>query len=550
MNFKRENGYVKKYVGYDKNTYEEIWNIIATEFWVKTCFVDLIHNKSKLVFGYISLTGETKTTELICRSMIADKEIIPLLVSYGINVYVYSSEDIMNYIYASEENDAEFIYAYSKLGWDNNHTFLSNKIISYADRTLCGKYIGNLNVGYSFNGSPDIWYKGIEKLVIPYTRTCLAFTLSYLSVVVSLLKDTIDCPEVFIEFSGVSSKGKTTMLMLAASVWGNPDMSEKSIIGSANATQLALETRLADFHGVPVFIDETTTIPSDSVNRFIYNVTSGYSKSRCSSSGELSGIKSWSGALLTTSEESIRYKSDLKDGANVRSIFIDFVCTNSAQHASEIKELVTANYGFGNIPFVIGVMDVGKEKLKKRVIKEAENFIDAVKDAGLANSEFLERRAKLMGAIMTTAFMLKHVFRFKINFGELRGLLLTMYDSEYGTSDNDEYERLKQLIYRDKIFYSNCLYGKFQTYDKQLIAYVTTTKFDEYCNALGIQNNRAFLAQLKKNNVIFKHDKGRNTCRIKINGSLQNTYALILDKENLPFSRKKITDEKGSYDFL
>ena len=87
--------------------------------------------------------------------------------------------------------------------------------------------------------------------------------------IISLLKGIIGCPEVFIEFSGKSSKGKSSMLMLAASSWGNPDMSENSIVKSANATMLALETRLSNHNGVSVFIDETTTIPAESVNNFI-----------------------------------------------------------------------------------------------------------------------------------------------------------------------------------------------------------------------------------------------------------------------------------------
>lgn len=267
--FKRDNYYVKKSL-YNGNTQEKMqWCNIASLFWVKRYYVDICGNNSMLQLGYLTVSGAKATTKLFDRRMIAEKEFIPFLLAYGIDIYINNQQDLMNYIYFSEQEDAEIVDAYTKLGWIKDTLFLSNKIIDFSDRTKCGKYIGDLYEGYTIKGSPEIWYKGIEQLVIPYPRVCLVFVLSFLSVIISLLKGIIGCPEVFIEFSGKSSKGKSSMLMLAASSWGNPDMSENSIVKSANATMLALETRLSNHNGVPVFIDETTTIPAESVNNFI-----------------------------------------------------------------------------------------------------------------------------------------------------------------------------------------------------------------------------------------------------------------------------------------
>ena len=546
--FKHENGLVK-YCTTDQNGEME-WYRLCEDFLIAKKTKDLFQNTEVLTILWRDSIANRKTLASFSRGIIMDKpQFLAYMAGNGFSISSSDYDILIEYIYYSEKSNALKEYTYSFLGWINNRkekVFLCSHLLSLSGKYNAATYNGHNKKAYIPKGSPETWLHGIETLVIPYHDTTLALILSYISVVLAYLGGEVVAPEVFIEYTGKSSTGKTTMLQLGASVWGNPNVGcRNSIIGNANATENALVEQLRNSSGIPMFIDETTILNSAVAKNFVYKVTSGVSRLRCKSNGELDELKNWSGALITSTEESMLDKHDPMAGEQVRTLSLNLPFTKSDEHSKELKNLANNNYGFGGIPFVYSVMRLGEKKILKMIKTEQNNFIKALEDSEIETDSLVDRRADFMGIIIVTAIILRQTFGFNYVIGEIRALLIDQYCKEQKNADSKQtpYERLKQILLLSPSNFSGqkiC-----QECGKQ-IAYITTTRFAEICKKIDDIQPRVFAKQLKEQNLLYKHDSGKNTCRTKFNienNSIECTaYAIILEEKttlkNNRFSNK------------
>ncbi|MDQ6961998.1 MAG: DUF927 domain-containing protein, partial [Mariprofundaceae bacterium] len=111
-------------------------------------------------------------------------------------------------------------------------------------------------------------------------------------------------------FWGSSSKGKTTLLQAASSVWGNgADPSRHSgadaYLQRWNATKNGLEGMAAAFNDLPLCLDEIGEGSAKDVGGIIYNLMSGTGKVRMNKGCGIRERKSWRILLLSSGEHSI-----------------------------------------------------------------------------------------------------------------------------------------------------------------------------------------------------------------------------------------------------
>ncbi|MDQ6962976.1 MAG: DUF927 domain-containing protein, partial [Mariprofundaceae bacterium] len=111
-------------------------------------------------------------------------------------------------------------------------------------------------------------------------------------------------------FWGSSSKGKTTLLQAASSVWGNgADPSRHSgadaYLQRWNATKNGLEGMAAAFNDLPLCLDEIGEGSARDVGGIIYNLMSDTGKVRMNKGCGIRERKSWRILLLSSGEHSI-----------------------------------------------------------------------------------------------------------------------------------------------------------------------------------------------------------------------------------------------------
>lgn len=151
----------------------------------------------------------------------------------------------------------------------------------------------------------------------------------------------------FVHVWGVDSgTGKTVSLMLAASVWGNPELGK--YIQTFNGTRVGHE-RLASFlYHLPLCIDELQLAASGNraPNIDVYQLAQGVGKTRGRSNGGIEITPTWSCTILSTGELPI-ISTEAGSGAVNRVLEIE----TKPEHyiikdGHRIADILKTNYGF------------------------------------------------------------------------------------------------------------------------------------------------------------------------------------------------------------
>ncbi|TGN68562.1 DUF927 domain-containing protein [Paracoccus liaowanqingii] len=167
-----------------------------------------------------------------------------------------------------------------------------------------------------------------------------------------------------LHFRGASSSGKTTLLNLAASVWGN-----QHLISQWRATSNGLEAIAWARNDMLLALDEIAEIPARDLHNAIYMLANGTGKTRMTKDVTLAHQAHWRLALISSGEISVEEKlREARVGAmaghEVRLIDIEadsraygafdhlHGATNAAAFAEAVQGAVRGNHGAVGRQFV------------------------------------------------------------------------------------------------------------------------------------------------------------------------------------------------------
>jgi uncharacterized protein (DUF927 family) len=106
----------------------------------------------------------------------------------------------------------------------------------------------------------------------------------------------------FFHFVGASSIGKSSILQVAMSVWGNTEM------GTFRATDNNLEGICKEANDGVIFLDEMGECEADALSRIVYMVANGVTKGRADRSGNARAITHFKVLALSSGEKGIEEK--------------------------------------------------------------------------------------------------------------------------------------------------------------------------------------------------------------------------------------------------
>lgn len=170
-----------------------------------------------------------------------------------------------------------------------------------------------------------------------------------------------------LHFRGASSSGKTTLLNLAASVWGNSDL-----ITQWRATSNGLESIAASLNDILLPLDEIAEISARTLQETIYMLANGTGKARMTKDITTDEIQRWRLALISSGEISVAEKlkeAGQRQMAGQEARLIDIEADSRAHgafddlHGSEtaamfadmLKAAVRTNHGAVGHTFVRGI---------------------------------------------------------------------------------------------------------------------------------------------------------------------------------------------------
>ncbi|MBC2834495.1 DUF927 domain-containing protein [Gemmobacter straminiformis] len=222
-----------------------------------------------------------------------------------------------------------------------------------------------------------------------------------------------------VHFRGASSSGKTTLLRLAASAWGSPDL-----ISPWRATSNGLEATAAALNGMLLPLDEIAEIAPRDLHAAIYMLGNGSGKARMTMEGTLQDTKRWQLAYLSSGEISAADKLaeagvsamaghevrliDIESDAHTYGVFDDLHGeTSPAKFADTVRRASQTAYGTAGPAFVeycIEIIGKGKlEVLRSAVDRYAASWVLDLPSAPDGQIERVAQRLALVAISGTVA---------------------------------------------------------------------------------------------------------------------------------------------------
>lgn len=306
---------------------------------------------------------------IVPKDLVATASKITALSKRGVAVTSENAKLLVRFLSDVEnmnDNEIKVQYSTSKLGW------IKNGFIPYDTEIV---FDGDSRFKQVFEsieqrGSREAWYEHVRKLR-ETGRIEIKFMLA--AAFASILIGPLGALPFIVDLWGETEGGKSVTLMLACSVWANPD--ESQYIGDFKTTDVALEARADLLNNLPMMLDDTSKTSSrirDNFEGIVYDLCSGKGKSRSNKELGMNRENRWRNAILTNGERPMN--SYVTQGGAINRI-LEVECGEKVyQDPQETAELIKKNYGFAGREFVDAIKRIGFDEVE-RLQKEIQHEI-------------------------------------------------------------------------------------------------------------------------------------------------------------------------------
>jgi len=227
----------------------------------------------------------------------------------------------------------------------------------------------------------------------------------------------------FVHLWGEAGCGKTVGLMLAASVWGNPDVGR--YIKTFSGTKVSMELYASFCCNLPILFDELQVVSDrKTFDDLIYMLCEGTSKGRGAKEGGLQVQKHWSSCIITTGEMPIT-QSNSGGGAVARTIEVNYGGLPLFDDARTVANTLKENYGHAGPKFI--------QMLRKDGVMEAVRALQRKYYSELMQEDIHDKQV-LSASVLLAADMLatKAIFKDKhaLTVEDIKGFLVSRTETD------------------------------------------------------------------------------------------------------------------------
>lgn len=486
--------------------------------------------------------GQAWRTMAFPREDLASTNRIVSLAKYDIGVTSENAKAMCSYLNTIQELNHDALpekLSINRFGW------VGTDFVPYDSKYVfegVGKYKQIFDSVHN-HGSRDEWLDAVEEVresdnVIP--RIVMSASLA------SVLVKPLGALPFIVHLWGRTGTGKTLALMLAASIWADPEGGK--FIHTFNATSVGME-RIASFlHNLPTLLDELQTISKRAdFEDIMYQLTEGTGRSRGAKDSSLRDTGQWANSVITTGEQPI---TRLNSGGGTVNRIIEVDCSNidMFDDPHQFANVIRNNYGYLGEEFVQclqkdGIMDIAKAK--------QENLRDAIYRA---KPDVPEKQAVAASLILTadyivTKFIL-HDIDNQLEVEDITPFLISTEDTE---KDKRAYEWLCDWIAENQMHFIDDdtedseirtqVYGRWLA-DNSLA--IIRNVFNEECEKAGY-NSTSLARWLKENEYTTcdrdkraRYDKkvrmSKGNCRcVVLKSAEQYRFDDVMDSEEVPW---------------
>ena len=468
--------------------------------------IDTGIHKVKLAFSL----GRRWSTIIEDRSIISDSRSIIGLSKYGIMVNSETSKPLVRYLADVEQMNYDLIPEVSsvgRLGWIDDYGFSP-----YVEDLV---FDGEEEYRTRFesiqeHGRRDMWLDTVKAIRKGNTPGNVIARIVLAASFASVLVKPCNCLPFFVHLWGGTETGKTVGLLLAASVWGTPEIGK--YIQTFNATEVGKELGAAFCNSLPLIIDELQLVKDNrkDFDKMIYQLSEGVGRARGRKQGGLQKTPTWRNCVITTGEFPI-ISPNSGAGAVNRTIEVDCHAVHLFDDPKKVATSLYGNYGFAGRVFVEHLME---DNEFERVQRLQETMQEKLKTGDTMDKQTAS------AALILAADALSEEWIFK------DGILLKPEDIQpYLVSKETVNQNARALQYLYDFI--NINQGRFSMdADRQGevwgdldddYAYIIRSKFDQILQDEGY-NAAAFLGWAKNRSLILCASDGRPTKPKRING--------------------------------
>lgn len=295
------------------------------------------------------------------------------------------------------------------------------------------------------SGTSEEWLQNVLEPIKKHSKALLMVLASFTSVIIKDLK----IQPFVVDFSGPTSRGKTTILRVAASIWGS-----EHLVNEWNLTPVAAERKAAFLNSFPLILDDSRKAQEKKLQEFVYQYSGGRSKGRGSISGSQREF-TWNNILLSTGESALTEYAEHAGGVAARIISItgipfenvDFNFFNDLYHS------IGKYYGTIGLEFLIKW-----DKNKDDIIRHFDEYNETFQKKAHGN-EVISRVARYYAAVVYTAKLLNEFFKCEIDLMVLYKLFDELMEENKSI---DKPRQLLEMILNDLDSDRNSIYYEYE----------------------------------------------------------------------------------------
>lgn len=464
----------------------------------------------------------------IDRKAIASRSGILALADNGVQITSENAAQLVQFLAELEAWNPEDIReqtSTSRLGW------IGEVFMPYGTEVVFDNEQSLLSLFNSIRqvGSRQLWYECIKNIRKTRRIEVLIYIAASLG---SVLVEPVGALPFVVDLWGETGKGKTVALMVATSIWADPN--EGAYMTDAKATNTAMEVRLNTLNSLPMTLDDMAQVKNqydEDFSALVYRWCAGKGRDRSNKDLGINKLTSWHNCILTNAEHSLVTET-MQGGAINRIIDIEMDGT-IFENGNEVADTVRHNYGFCGREFVEQVQLMGFDEIRRIQREYFDKIQQYAKDQ---NIEKEEKQVLPMSIIMAAdEISEKYLFQdgVRLDFEACCELLKNKGEvSEHLRA----YQFLKETIATNPTRFDNDpdnkmeRWGIFREIDRYAI--IVGKIFDRIMKEAGFQS-KAFLSWAKKNEVIKIDPQGNPKVVTKINGCSVRCVMLDMNAENV-----------------
>ena len=268
-------------------------------------------------------------------------------------------------------------------------------------------------IGQSKQGSLDEWLKIVRPLLVKMpTRLAVAA-----SIAAPLIQLVGALPFAYLLW-GSTGHGKTVAMMVAASVWGNPEVGG-GYVQTMGSTKNATISLACFLHSLPYFGDEAKTIEEQTWFKgwdpFIYEITEGTERGRLDTNMKQRETGRHKTCFIFTGENPM---TSSNSGGGTVNRLIEAECKNlfdidpekdQQAVARDVARIVRNCYGFLGSAYIAKVEELytrdSDEKGKNMLVKMYDDTVASLRKTGTT-----DKQAAAMGLLMCADDILRVYF--------------------------------------------------------------------------------------------------------------------------------------------